>query len=116
MAINLKKALTAFGYGLVDIGMQELDASQGLTAPFRKATDISRVVVCLGSLAYGFFRPSELADDLFVASAPLLTQSIYYAAKATVGTPTVVTPTVTPAPTAVKVAPTAPAGKYVVTG
>lgn len=116
MAITLRKALTAIGVGVVDIGLQELDASQGWAGKaFKNATDLGRAALSLGSFAYSYIKPSELVDNLFVASTPLLVESVYYATKAATAAPaTVVTPTVVTAPTP-KATPVATTGKYVVT-
>lgn len=81
--ITVEKALTSAAYGLLDIGMKELDVSQKWTKTFQNATDISRAAVCLASLAANFITPraSDFTEVLFYSSLPKLEESLYNATK-----------------------------------
>ena len=95
--ISLVKALVSAGYGIVDIGFQELDAAQGWGQPFRNATDIGRTAVCLGSLAVNLLGyETENTETLFYSSLPKLEESIYRAAKTAVAAGGAAPPTFVP--------------------
>jgi len=109
--ISLERALTSAAYGLIDVGMQELDVGQGWTETFKNATDISRTAVSLGSLAVNYAGlETEFSEVLFYSSLPKFEESLYNAAKKTVMKKEVArTPPRTPSQTRMPPRPAAPA-------
>lgn len=89
--ITLEGALVSAGVGGLDIALEELDAKQGLSAPFKNATDLGRLAVTGGSAIANYMRLEQrYTDHAFEAGLPLLMKSVYRLAITSMGKTTTV--------------------------
>lgn len=87
MAINITKHLIAAGIGAGDVALVRNDATSGRTAPFKKYSDIARVVVFGVGLAMQVIIRgwSVWGENLSVPVTPLLMHSLADAAMPVAG-------------------------------
>ena len=85
--VDLIKSGISVGVGVVDEVMESWDEKEGRTEPFRKATDIVRLLGALGGYALQIFMPRQarIGEALALSATPLLVKSVAKPIRAAIG-------------------------------
>jgi hypothetical protein len=85
--VDLMKSGISVGVGVVDEVMESWDEKEGRTEPFRKATDIVRLLGALGGYALQIFMPRQarIGEALALSATPLLVKSVAKPIRAAIG-------------------------------
>jgi hypothetical protein len=75
LKFNLKKLGVGAGVGLLDIGLEKIDESQGLSAPLNAQT-IGRIgLFAIGLIGSAMGKYEEILETVYIAEEPLLIRS-----------------------------------------
>lgn len=85
--VDLMKSGISVGVGVVDEVMESWDEKEARTEPFRKATDIVRLIGALAGYSIQIFMPrqTKLGEALALSSTPLLVKSVSKPIRAAIG-------------------------------
>ena len=76
MKFNLKKLGVGAGVGLLDIGLEKLDESQGWVAPANALTAGRAALFALGLIGSAMGKYEEILETVYIAEEPLLIRSL----------------------------------------
>ena len=76
---SLTETLESVAAAAVDLVAHKVDAMQGLNKPFQNVTDIYRLALTLGSMAYYSYSGDPKALPLYDVGVAFLTESVAYA-------------------------------------
>lgn len=76
MKVNLKKLGIGAGVGLLDIGLEKIDESQGLTAPLNALTLGRAGLFAVGLIGSAMGKYEEILETVYIAEEPLLIRSL----------------------------------------
>lgn len=85
--VDLMKSGISVGVGVADEVLESWDEKEGRTEPFRKATDIGRLLGALGGYAIQIFMPKQdrIGEALALSTTPLLVKSVAKPIRAAIG-------------------------------